>query len=79
MYKNFSKNDNYPKTLVIRNHEGGMVWQIYHIEKESEATKLAINATKNGFMAITLEDYQSEQEETFTGWRETEGGKIIIN
>lgn len=77
MYKDISVGD-YPKTLVIRNHEGGMVWQVYHVEKLIEAERLAGNATRNGFQAITLEDYQPDREETFPDWRETDGGKEII-
>jgi hypothetical protein len=77
MYTDISTNEIYPKTLVIRNHEGGMIWQIYHVEKESEATKLSNNATMNGFEAITLEDYQPENEETWSDWRETCHPNII--
>lgn len=69
----------YPKTLVIRNHEGGMIWQIYHVQAEHEAAQLSRNATRHGFRAITLEDYQPEMEETWPDWRETEGGLEIIN
>ena len=69
MYTNISANDTYPKTLVIRNHTGGMIWQIYHVKKKHEADKLSSNATKNGFMAITLEDYQPELEENWPDWR----------
>lgn len=79
MYTDNSTNGKYPKTLVIRNHEGGMVWQIYHVEKEKEAEILAHNATGNGFQAITLEDHQPELKQTWEDWRETEGGKKIIN
>lgn len=71
MYKNNTSNTDYPKTLVVRNHEGGMVWQIYHVEKEIEADKLAANAYKNGFYAITLEDHQPGEEQTWPDWRET--------
>lgn len=79
MYLDISTSGNYPKTLIIRNHDGGMIWQVYHVQKERETTLLAGNATKNGFMAITLEDFQEDYEETFPDWRETEGGKKIIN
>ena len=78
MYKNITNNEDYPKTLVICNHEGGMIWQIYHVQAKHEAEKLAANATRNGFMAITLEDYNPDMEETWPDWRETEGGKQII-
>jgi len=77
MYTDISTNENYPKTLMIRNHEGGMVWQVYHVQKESEAEKLAINAYRNAFLAITLENHQPEVEETWPDWRETDGGKTI--
>lgn len=77
MYTNISTNDTYPKTLVVRNQEGGMIWQIYHVQKESEATKLSANATMNGFEAITLEDYDSSREETWPDWRETADPKIF--
>lgn len=70
---------NYPKTLVIRNHEGGMIWQIYHVQAQREAERLSLNATNNGFYAITLENYHSEWEETWPDWRETPGGQKIIN
>lgn len=79
MYKNVSSNQNYPKTLVIRNHEGGMIWQIYHVQALHEAKILASNATNNGFQAITLEDYQPDLEETWSDWRQTEGGMKIVN
>ena len=78
MYIDTSSNSNYPKTLIIRNHVGGMVWQVYHVEKEIEAKRLARNATNNGFQAITLEDYKPEIKETFLGWRKTSGGLKII-
>ena len=72
-----SGSDKWPKTLLIHNHVGGMVWQVYHVEKMSEAKALAKNANGNGFSHITLEDYQIEQEQTWPDWRETEGGKKI--
>lgn len=70
MFTDKSKKDTYPKTLVIRNHEGGLVWQIYHIKNIHEASKLSSNATMNGFYAITLEDYQSHLKQTWEDWRE---------
>ena len=78
MYKDISTLDQFPKTLVIRNHQGGMIWQIYHVQKESEAQKLAHNATMNAFEAITLENYQEEMEETWPDWRETCNPDILI-
>ena len=79
MYKDISSNQDYPKTLVIRNHEGGMIWQIYHVQALHEAKILADNATSNGFQAITLENYQPDLKETWSDWRQTEGGIEIIN
>lgn len=79
MYKNVSNNQNYPKTLVIRYYEGGMIWQIYHVQALHEAEILADNATKNAFQAITLEDYQPNLEETWPDWRQSEGGIKIVN
>jgi hypothetical protein len=70
MYIDNSTSINYPKTLVIRNHLGGMIWQLYHVEKEIEAKRLAHNATMNGFQAITLEEHQPDEIETCEGWRE---------
>lgn len=69
-YENKTTNDNYPKTLVIRNTKEGLIWQIYHVQKLSEAEWLAKNAHNNSFYGITLEDYQPNEEETFTNWRE---------
>jgi len=71
MYTNNSTDDIYPKTLVIRNTKGGMIWQVYHVKKQSEADKLSANATLNGFGAITLENYQPDTKETWPDWRET--------
>lgn len=70
MFTDISTKNEFPKTLVIRNSKGGMIWQIYHVQKESEADKLSFNATNNGFESITLEDYQPQHEETFPNWRE---------
>lgn len=77
MYTNLTNNENYPKTLMIRNHEGGMIWQIYHVQKQSEADKLVANAWKNGFYGSTLEEYQPDYEETWADWRETCSKDII--
>ena len=63
--KDNTTNGNYPKTLVIRNEHDGVIWQLYHVQKLNEVENLATNATKNGFNGISLEDYQSEKEETF--------------
>ena len=77
MYTNLSESNKYPKTLMIRNHNGGMIWQVYHVNTQSEADKLANNAYGNGFYGSTLEDYQPDYEETWPDWRNTEGGKLI--
>ena len=79
MYTDISIKGEYPKSLIIRNHLGGMIWQVYIVEKESEADKLSATATANGFQAITLENYDESHKETFPDWRETEGGKKIIS
>jgi hypothetical protein len=71
MYTDISTSNSYPKTLMVRNYEGGLVWQVYHVQKESEADKLCSNAFRNGFYGSTLEDYQPEQKETWPDWRET--------
>jgi hypothetical protein len=75
--EDISKTNTYPKTLVIRNHVGGMIWQIYHVQKESEAVKIAANAHGNGFYGITLEDHQPGFEETWPDWRETCDSDIL--
>ena len=77
MYTDKTTTNEYPKTLVVRNHEGGFIWQIYHVQKESEAVKLSQNATINGFEAITLEDHRPDFEETWPDWRETCDKSII--
>ena len=77
-YTNETLNDIYPKTLLIRNTVGGAIWQLYHVQKESEAQKLSINAEKNGFWGRTLVDYRETEEETYSNWRTTKGGKKII-
>ena len=59
----------YPKTLVIRNTIGGMIWQIYHVSNLRQAQYLARNAKDNVFHGRTLEDYQPNEEETFPNWR----------
>lgn len=71
MYKDISTTDKFPKTLMIRNHDGGMIWQIYHVQKKSEADNLTKNAKSNGFYGSTLEDHKPELDETWPDWRET--------
>ena len=57
MFTDISTGD-YPKTLVIRNSPDGMIWQLYHVKNNQEATTLAENAHNNAFYGITLEDHQ---------------------
>lgn len=78
MYTDISTTPNYPKTLVIRNHKGGMIWQIYHVQKQSEAEKLSKNAYSNGFFASTLEDHKPEYDETWPDWRENCDPNILL-
>lgn len=75
-YTDESTGAKYPKTLMIRNHEGGMIWQVYHVHSEVEADRLSSNAHRNGFLGSTLEDYQPDYEETWPDWRETSKGII---
>tara|TARA_R110000803_G_scaffold87494_1_gene154220 strand:+ start:4795 stop:5025 length:231 start_codon:yes stop_codon:yes gene_type:complete len=69
MFTNITTSSEYPKTLVIRNTKGGMIWQVYHINELYEAERLSFRATKNGFESCTLDDYKSDYEETFPDWR----------
>lgn len=48
-----------------------MIWQVYHVQKQSEAEKISANAHRNGFDAITLVDHEPETKETWPDWRET--------
>jgi hypothetical protein len=77
MYTDISTQNNYPKTLVIRNTPEGMIWQIYHVNNLQEAEGLASIAKSNGFYGITLEDYQPEHVETWPGWRVNADPAII--
>lgn len=76
MYTDTSTTDDYPKTLMIRNHEGGMIWQVYHVKSKKEADFLSENAFHNGFYGSTLENYQPEYEETLLDWRGLSSEKI---
>jgi len=76
-YTDLTTDNVYPKTLFVRNTPGGMIWQVYHVQKESEAQKLAQNATNNGFFGITLEDHQPDHNETWPDWRETCSPEIL--
>lgn len=77
MYTNNTTDNEYPKTLIIRNEHGGLIWQLYHVQKEREAWELSHNAKKNRYQAVSLEDYKPEMEETWPNWRKTEGGRQI--
>jgi hypothetical protein len=70
MYTDISTTS-FPKTLMIRNHEGGMIWQVYHVDNIDDVERLTSNAHLNGFYGSTLEDHQPEHEETWPDWRET--------
>jgi len=66
-----STTESFPKTLLIRNTEDGMIWQIYHVNNGKEAEILAENALSNGFLSSTLEDHYKDEKETWPDWRET--------
>ena len=70
MYTDISTTS-FPKTLMIRNHEGGLIWQVYHVDNINDVERLTSNAHRNGFYGSTLEDHQPEREETWPDWRET--------
>lgn len=70
-YIDLTVNDVYPKTLLIRNRPGDMIWQVYHVQKQEEAEYLSNNATNNGFYGITLEEHDESYKETWPDWRET--------
>jgi hypothetical protein len=70
VYTNNSTGDAFPKTILIRNHEGGMIWQVYHVHSINEADNLTRNATLNGFFAISLENHLPEEKETWPDWRD---------
>lgn len=74
-YKDFS-NGEFPKTLMIRNHEGGMIWQVYHVTNQKQVDILIKNSWGNGFYGSTLENHQLDYEETFLDWRETCSDKL---
>ncbi len=68
----------YPKTLIIRSEMEGAVWQLYHVENFFEAEMIAQNANNNGFEGVTLEDYQSDSQQTWENWRDTPGGSKVV-
>jgi len=76
MYTDETTDSTYPKTVIVRNEIGGMVWQIYHVEKEEEASIINDNAHNNGFESVSLEDHQPELEQTWEDWRETADGRL---
>lgn len=78
MYKDNTTTPEFPKTLLIRNTPGGMIWQIYHVQKKIEAERLSTNAFKNAFLSCTLVDYKPEYKENAPDWRDTPGGLKII-
>lgn len=69
--EDLSTTDNYPKTLLIHNTREGAVWQVYHVEKRSEALQLARIAQLNAFHYRTLNDYMPDEQQTWEDWRET--------
>jgi hypothetical protein len=54
-----------------------MIWQLYHVKNNQEATTLAENAHNNAFYGITLEDYQPDYGETWPGWRMQADPKVV--
>ena len=70
--------DTYPKTLAIRNHRGGGIWQVYHVNNMEEALFLSKNAMGNGFWGVTLEHHQPEHKETWPNWRNEQFQKNSI-
>lgn len=69
MFSDLTTNKDYPKTLEIRNTEGGMIWQIYHVNNKQEAMLLSQGAMNNAFMSRTLVDHKPDEKETFPHWR----------
>ena len=79
IFRDLTTDEVYPKTLIIRNTpDSDFVWQIYHVEARHEAEKLKQNAHGNGFLGVELIDYDAKLEQTWPDWRETKGGKLII-
>jgi len=60
-----------PKQLEIRNTPDGMIWQVYHVKDNVEATILIANSLKNGFTGHKLVN-DCNLEETWPGWRDGE-------
>jgi|WetSurMetagenome_2_1015567.scaffolds.fasta_scaffold55296_4 hypothetical protein len=68
-YLDVSSSPDYPKSLMVRNSVGGMVWQHYRVRSKAEADALCANSWNNGFYGSTLED-NNPYEETYPNWRE---------
>jgi hypothetical protein len=68
-FENISINNNWPKTLVIRNSKGGLIWQVYHVNNDAQAIHITEGAHDNGFESVTLQDYDEDMVETFPNWR----------
>jgi hypothetical protein len=69
-FTDLSTDMSYPKTLFIRNTEGGMIWQVYHVHNDKQAHLVSKNAKDNAFHGRELVDYDPTYEETFPNWRE---------
>ena len=78
-FRDLGTTNEFPKTLEIRNERGGMIWQIYHVNNIEEATILSNVATSNGFMDVSLVDFDNTYEENFKGWRDTSGWQELWN
>ncbi len=68
-FNNISTDSLWPKTLVIRNSKGGLIWQVYHVNNDAQAIYITEGAHDNGFESVTLQDYDGEMVETFPNWR----------
>jgi hypothetical protein len=73
-FYDFSTGD-FPKTLLIRNEPGGMIWQVYHPDNIKDVEEIKKRAFANGFEEITLTDYAPNYKETFPDWRSTKAWK----
>lgn len=69
MLEIISTTDTFPKTVMVRNTVGGMIWQVYHVNHVRSAEIIAEYASKASFESVTLEDFQPNMEETFPNWR----------
>lgn len=76
--KDHTTNNIFPKTLHVYNTEGGMIWQVYHVQTLAEASLLAYNATRNSYEDQILVDFTNE-EETWPDWRpESKHNKVSM-